>query len=93
MACLYFSIKMGGGKNLGQMAWPSSSEWTGFTKTEGGVLIAITGHGQNPPVQGHRSGDNPTPHHYYAHQGNENPLTYPPASHPHIRGAPDGRRK
>ncbi|GBM43901.1 hypothetical protein AVEN_126182-1 [Araneus ventricosus] len=57
------------------------------------VLIAIPGHGSTPPPGGtlhSRSGCNSFPHHYYAHQRNENPLSYPEATYPHICGLLDG---
>ncbi|GBN09923.1 hypothetical protein AVEN_216279-1 [Araneus ventricosus] len=36
----------------------------------------------------HRSGGNSNPQHYCAHEGSENPLTYPAASHPYSRDVP-----
>ncbi|GBN42339.1 hypothetical protein AVEN_71253-1 [Araneus ventricosus] len=60
--------------------------------TEAGDLLPITGHGPTPSEGGtfrHRSGGNSTTHHSNAHQGSENLPTYPVASHPRTRGAPE----
>ncbi|GBN53389.1 hypothetical protein AVEN_131435-1 [Araneus ventricosus] len=55
------------------------------SETEVGILIANTSHGPTSSegdTSRHRSGDNSTSYRYYAHQGSENPLTYPVASRP-----------
>ncbi|GBO31096.1 hypothetical protein AVEN_9226-1 [Araneus ventricosus] len=61
------------------------------SETEFGVPTAITGHGPTSAEGGtshHRNGGNSIPHRYFTHQGSENPLTYPAASHPRTRYAP-----
>ncbi|GBL87402.1 hypothetical protein AVEN_118346-1 [Araneus ventricosus] len=53
------------------------------------VLVAITSHSPIPPVEGtHYHRQRASPSHYCTHQGSETPLTYPVASHPRTRGAP-----
>ncbi|GBM43923.1 hypothetical protein AVEN_125114-2-1, partial [Araneus ventricosus] len=61
--------------------------WKVESGTESGVLIAVTGYGPTPPAGGRfrqKNGGSSTLHHYCTHQENENPHTYPAASHPHI---------
>ncbi|GBM00006.1 hypothetical protein AVEN_93600-1 [Araneus ventricosus] len=60
-------------------------------KTEGEVLIAITGHGPNPPTGStfrHQRRSHSTTNNYCTHQGNESPLTNSETSHPLTRNAP-----
>ncbi|GBN04474.1 hypothetical protein AVEN_84043-1 [Araneus ventricosus] len=60
------------------------------SSAEAGVLTGILDHGSTPPEGGthyRRRSTRASPSHYYTLRGNENPLTYPAASHPCTRGA------
>ncbi|GBL77925.1 hypothetical protein AVEN_143259-1 [Araneus ventricosus] len=59
------------------------------SSTEAGVLTAITRHGPTPPEGGtHYHRQRASPSHYCTLRGSKNPLSYPAASYPCIRGAP-----
>ncbi|GBM02589.1 hypothetical protein AVEN_143963-1, partial [Araneus ventricosus] len=59
-----------------------------------GVLVAITGHGSTPPVEGtHYQWQWESPSDCCTHQGSKTPLTSPAVSHPRTRGAPSGTLK
>ncbi|GBM62975.1 hypothetical protein AVEN_131146-1 [Araneus ventricosus] len=69
---------------------PLNNSGCNSSSSEAGVLIPIIGPALQLPKEVRTITGMGSLHHYCAPRWNENPLTYPVASHPRPRGVPPG---